>query len=114
VCLDVLCGVERERDAAHAVVGALAAETIGLPGAADAVRSIEAAWSKPGAEANARSAVERLAVLAAAAALRASAPAPIAEAFARTRRGRSRGATYGCADLSPAETSAILQRALPV
>jgi hypothetical protein len=51
--------------------------------------------------------------MAAAAALRAGAPAWIAESFARTRLAPPRGATYGTSDLSPVEATTILERALP-
>jgi hypothetical protein len=51
--------------------------------------------------------------LAAAAALRASAPARMTESFARTRLAAARGATYGTSDISAADAAAILERALP-
>jgi putative acyl-CoA dehydrogenase len=64
-------------------------------------------------EAQARLAVERLALLAAAAALRVSAPAAVAELFARTRLVGQRGAMLGTSDISVTETEALLARALP-
>ena len=56
---------------------------------------------------------EGFATLAAAAALRASAPARVTEIFARTRLAASRGATYGTSDIATADAVAILERALP-
>jgi putative acyl-CoA dehydrogenase len=64
------------------------------------------------AEAHARRAVERLALLAAAAALTESAPA-VAEIFARARLSEPRGATYGTAALESGDVDALLERALP-
>jgi CO dehydrogenase/acetyl-CoA synthase delta subunit len=63
-------------------------------------------------EAKARAAVERLAMLAATAALGAGAPAA-AEAFARTRLAAPRGGTFGTADLAAGEVAMLLDRALP-
>jgi putative acyl-CoA dehydrogenase len=65
-------------------------------------------------EAQARIAVERLALLAATAALRASAPAALAELFARTRLVGPRGVMLGTSDISAAEIDALLTRALPI
>ena len=107
MCLDVLRTLAREREAAQAVLAALAAETADLPGAADA-RDLARTM---GDEANARSLVLRLAYLAAAAALCASAPAWAAEAFARGHLAAPRSPIYGsngCAD-----ARRVLERALP-
>jgi putative acyl-CoA dehydrogenase len=65
------------------------------------------------AEAHARVAVERLAQLAAAAALTAGAPPAVAEAFARTRLGAAPGATFGTSALDTADIAVLLDRALP-
>jgi hypothetical protein len=56
--------------------------------------------------------VGRLALLAAAAALRSSAPPDVAELFARTRLSAHHDAIYGTDDLGAGET-ALLERALP-
>jgi putative acyl-CoA dehydrogenase len=56
--------------------------------------------------------VERLALLAAAAALTESAP-NLADAFARTRLAMARGGTFGTADLSVPEVTTLSERALP-
>jgi putative acyl-CoA dehydrogenase len=64
-------------------------------------------------EALARILVERLALLASAAALRGSAPQIVADQFLRTRLARSHGAFYGAHDIEPAAAELLLQRALP-
>jgi putative acyl-CoA dehydrogenase len=66
-----------------------------------------------GDEAGARLSVGRLAMLASAAALRATAPPVVAEAFARTRVAQAHGALYGAAALDARTTETLLQRALP-
>jgi putative acyl-CoA dehydrogenase len=111
MCLDVLRVIEREPQAARAVMADLAGEAADLPGAREAAGFIAATLSAAGAEAQSRAAVERLATLAAAAALRAGAPAWMAERFARARLAAARGATYGTSDIPDA--AAILERALP-
>jgi putative acyl-CoA dehydrogenase len=63
-------------------------------------------------EARARAAVERLALLAATAALTRSAP-DVAEAFARTRLATPRGGTFGTAHLFDNDVVKLLDRALP-
>jgi putative acyl-CoA dehydrogenase len=113
MCLDMLRAFSRDADAARATLEDLAGETKALPGAADAVDFIGRMLAGASAEANARAIVERLAQLAAAAALNASAPAGVAELFARTRLAGHRGANYGTALLSEAETALLLARVLP-
>jgi putative acyl-CoA dehydrogenase len=113
MCLDVLRALAREREAAQEVLGTLAAETADLPGAGDTVEFIARTLSSSGAEARARAAVERLALLAAAAALRASAPGWVAEAFAGARLQAGRGATYGSAEIEAREGARLLERTLP-
>jgi putative acyl-CoA dehydrogenase len=113
MCLDVLRVIEREPQAARAVIAALADEAADLPGAREAAGFIEATLASVGAQPRSRAAVERLATLAAAAALRASAPARMAEIFAQTRLAGSRAATFGASHISAPETAAILERALP-
>jgi putative acyl-CoA dehydrogenase len=113
MCLDVLRAFSRDAHAARATLDDLARETKALPGAADAVSFIGRTLAGASAESNARAVIERLAQLAAAAALHAGAPAKIAELFARTRLAGHRGANYGTALLSEAETASLLARALP-
>jgi putative acyl-CoA dehydrogenase len=112
MCLDVLRALAREGEAARALIDTLARETADLPGAAQAAASVARAFGAADAEATARGAVERLALLAAAAALAQSAPA-VAEIFARARLAQSRGSTYGTAALDGAEVAALIERALP-
>jgi len=109
MCLDVLRALAAERD----VPGALAAEAADLPGARAAAEFIADTLLAGNGEARSRAAVERLALLAAAAALRRSAPPAVAELFARTRLGERRGATYGTSDIGSDEARALIGRALP-
>ncbi len=112
MCLDVLRAVSRE-DGGRAVLEQLARETMDLPGSAEAASAIAKALVSPTAEAHARAAVERLALLAAAAALTSSAPPAIAEAFARTRLAAAPGASFGASALDTADIAVLLDRALP-
>ena len=113
VALDVLRAVSRDEEAARATLAELAQETTGLPGAAEAVEFVGKTLASDAVEAQARAAVERIAALAAAAAL-ATGPAPnIAGMFARTRLSGRAGASYGIAALDSAETRTLLGRVLP-
>jgi putative acyl-CoA dehydrogenase len=112
MCLDVLRAIERDKEAARAVLAALAEEA-GSAGAREAAAFIETTVGSDDPERRARPAVERLAVLAAAAALRNGAPAAIAEMFADSRLGGSRGATFGTSELSAGDAAVLLQRVLP-
>lgn len=113
MCLDVLRALSREGEVARAVLGALAKETSALPGAGEAVAFISRALTGAEAEVHARTAVEKLALLAAAAALRLSAPDHVVEDFARTRLGGARGSSYGTIDLAEPRAVALLDRAVP-
>jgi len=113
MCLDVLRALARDRAAAQDVLAALAAEATDLPGAREAVDFIQRAFSRPDAEAHARASVGRLALLAAAAALRSSAPSEVAELFARTRLSAHHDAMYGTSDLGAGEPR-LLARTLPL
>jgi putative acyl-CoA dehydrogenase len=112
MCLDVLRALSREGEAARGVLGDLVNACAGMPGAKEAAAFIAKTLTAPDGEARARSAVERLAMLAAAAALTESAP-DVAEAFARTRLAVPRGGTFGSSDLSASDVSLLLERALP-
>jgi putative acyl-CoA dehydrogenase len=112
MCLDVLRALAREGAAGRDLIEGLARETAGLPGAAQAAAFVIKPLIARDAEAIARRAVERLALLAAAAALSESAPA-VAEIFARARLSEPRGATYGTAALESADVGMLLERALP-
>jgi len=113
MCLDVLRAIERDGETSRAVIADLANEAADLPGARAASELIDAVLSSGEPERQSRGAVERLATLAAAAALGSSGPSQVAELFARTRLGAARGATYGTSKVSAVETAAVLKRALP-
>ena len=113
MCLDVLRALARDGEAARHVLADLARATADLPGSAEAAAFIVETLSAPDGEARARAAVDRLAALAAAAALAEGAPAAIAHAFAHTRLGAARGANFGSAQLEPGEVSVLIERAMP-
>jgi putative acyl-CoA dehydrogenase len=112
MCLDVLRALSREADAAHSVLGSLVEGTEGLPGAADTASFIGSLFRRADSERLARLAVEKLALLAAAAALNAISPRH-AELFALTRLAATRASLYGAIDLDSGDIRALLQRALP-
>jgi len=112
MCLDVLRALSREADAALSILGALAEQTKGLPGAADSVAFIGKAFQRPDGERLARLAVERLALLASVAALNTVLPRH-AELFARTRLAATHASMYGAVDLESGDMRALLERALP-
>ncbi|HEY0848400.1 MAG TPA: acyl-CoA dehydrogenase family protein [Bradyrhizobium sp.] len=112
MCLDVLRALSREPDAAVAVLQQLMDESRGLPGAAEAAAFIGKAFRRPDGERVARVAVEKLALLAAAAALNAVAPHN-AELFADTRLAGNHGGMYGATELPDREVRRLLERALP-
>ena len=112
MCLDVLRALSREADAAGAVLQELARETSGLPGAAEVVGYIAGMFRRPDSERVARLAVEKLALLSAAAALNGVSP-PQAELFAATRLAGNHAGMYGAIDLGIADARALLERALP-
>src|SRR6478736_5717919 len=112
MCLDVLRALSREPDAAGAVLQHLAEQAKGLLGAGDAVAFIGKAFRRPDSERVARLAVEKLALLAAAAALNAVSP-PHAQLFAATRLAGNHAAMYGAVDLAHDDIRGLLGRALP-
>lgn len=112
MCLDVLRALSREADAALAVLRDLAEQTQGLSGATEAVTFIGNAFRRADGERVARLAVEKLALLAATAALNAVSPRQ-AELFAMTRLAGNHASMYGAVDLPAGDVSALLQRALP-
>ena len=113
MCLDVLRALGRDGEATRAVIGELARAGSGLPGSGQAAGFIGKVLEDQGGESRARGAVERLALLAAAAALAEGAPQPIAEAFALSRLEQPRGSTWGTAELDRADVTRLLDRALP-
>ena len=112
MCLDVLRALSREADAALTVLRELTEETQGLPGAGEAVAFIGKAFRRPDSERVARVAVEKLALLAAAAALNRVSPRH-AELFAATRLAATHGGMYGAVDLADSDIRTLLNRALP-
>jgi putative acyl-CoA dehydrogenase len=112
MCLDVLRALSREADAALAVLRELAEETRGLAGAGEAVAFFGRTFSRADSERVARLAVEKLALLAAAAALSKIAPRH-AELFAATRLAANHTGMYGAVDLANDDVRALLERALP-
>jgi putative acyl-CoA dehydrogenase len=112
MCLDVLRALSREADASIGVLQDLMAETQGLPGAAEAAAFIGNAFRRADSERVARSAVQKLAMLAAAAALNSVSPRS-AELFAATRLAENHTGIYGAVDLASDDISGLLERALP-
>ena len=112
MCLDVLRALSREAEAALAILKMLAEATAGLPGAAETVAFIGQAFRRPDGERVARLAVERLALLAASAALNDVMPRH-AELFAATRLASTHPGMYGAVDLDGADIRALTARALP-
>jgi putative acyl-CoA dehydrogenase len=112
MCLDVLRALAREPEAAMAVLQGLAAETKGLPGSGEAVSFIGKTFRRADGERVARLAVEKLALLAAAAALNGVLPRH-AELFAATRLATTHASMYGAVDLESGDVRALLERALP-
>jgi putative acyl-CoA dehydrogenase len=112
MCLDVLRALSREADAAQAVLHELTGETLGLPGAGEAVAFVGKSFRRLDSERVARLAVEKLALLAAAAALNGVSPHQ-AELFAATRLAADHGSMYGAVDLAHDDISGLLERALP-
>jgi putative acyl-CoA dehydrogenase len=112
MCLDVLRALSREAESAAAVLQGLAGETRGLPGADEAVAFVGNSFRRPDGERVARLAVERLALLAAVAALNKVSPRHAA-LFATTRLAGNHASMYGAVDLARTDISALLERALP-
>ncbi|HZR73372.1 acyl-CoA dehydrogenase family protein [Bradyrhizobium sp.] len=112
MCLDVLRALSREAEAATKILQGLAQETAGLPGAGEAAAFIGKAFRRSDAEGVARLAVEKLALLAATAALNAISPRH-AELFAATRLAGNHGGMYGAVDLASDDIGRLLDRALP-
>ena len=111
MCLDVLRVTKHHSEEVRGVLADLAHEAADLPGVSATATTVERMLGT-GTEADARTTVELLARLAAAASLKASAPEIIAAAFARTRLSNARGSMWGTAALADSERDLLLQRAL--
>jgi putative acyl-CoA dehydrogenase len=112
MCLDVLRALSRESEAAAAVLHGLVRDSSGLRGAGDAAAFVAKAFRRPDSERVARLAVEKLALLAAAAALK-KITSHHAELFAATRLAGNHGSMYGAVDLAGDNARGLLERALP-
>ncbi|MEA2899470.1 MAG: putative acyl-CoA dehydrogenase [Bradyrhizobium sp.] len=112
MCLDVLRALSREPDAAMGVLHGLVEETESLAGAAEAAAYIGNAFRRADGERVARLVVEKLAMLAAAAALNGVSPRS-AELFAATRLAENHASMYGAVDLAGDDIRGLLQRTLP-
>jgi putative acyl-CoA dehydrogenase len=103
MCLDVLRALRGEEE--RSLFRTLAHD-VGVE-----VRHLNA--EEPPNEAYARMTVERLALLASAAALRAGAPPQVADQFVCSRLAGARGTLYGTQQIDPVVANLLLQRALP-
>jgi putative acyl-CoA dehydrogenase len=112
MCLDVLRALSREPDAASVVLHELTGETLGLHGAGEAIAFIGKTFRRPDSERVARLAVEKLALLATAAALNQVSPKQ-AELFAATRLASTHGSMYGAVEIANEDIRGLLERALP-
>lgn len=112
MCLDVLRALSREPDAAMAVLQSLAAETKDLRGAGEAVAFIGKTFRRADGERIARLAVEKLALLAAAAALN-GVSSHHAKLFAATRLAANHASMYGAVEIESGDVRGLLERALP-
>jgi putative acyl-CoA dehydrogenase len=109
MCLDVLRAVGRDPESARALLVRFADNDASR----DAIPEIGKILTSPTAEMQARAAVERLAVVAAANALSQCAPADIAELFIRTRLGERRGTMFGSSAIGDDNAAKLLRRAVP-
>lgn len=112
MCLDVLRALSREPDPAMAVLQSLVAETKDLRGAGEAVAFIGKTFRRADGERVARLAVEKLALLAAAAALNCVS-SHHAKLFAATRLAVNHASMYGAVEIESGDVRGLLERALP-
>jgi putative acyl-CoA dehydrogenase len=109
MCLDVLRALRRDEEATD-LLADLARHAAPLR---QSNAELFPSMKDHDSEARARIAVGKLAALAAASALAATAPAAVTEAFVRTRLERQHAALYGADDISGPTADTLLQRALP-
>src|SRR5262249_5350026 len=112
ICLDVLRALRREGDAARALLEDLMRDASDLPGFDAAAGVVAALLASQAAEGDARTAVETLALIAAAGALKDT-NARVAEMFSQARLPERRGLTYGAASVAPESRMWLLDRTLP-
>jgi putative acyl-CoA dehydrogenase len=110
MCLDVLRALKRDPEAAEllAELGREAAQWSG-----EQMHSIDLVGHELESEAAARVTVGKLAVMAAASALSATAPRAVVDAFVRTRLAVPHAALYGADGIEARTADVLLQRALP-
>ena len=113
MALDLLRGAERERDGMERLLSSLEQSTRDLPGTREALGHIRQGLQESNREALARRTGEAIALVVAAAALKASAPPAIAEAFAGLRLGGLSGRSYG-EPIPPKVADTLLERNLAV
>jgi putative acyl-CoA dehydrogenase len=111
MALDLLRGAEREREGMERLLSSLDAATHDLPGAREACERVRQGLKDSNRQALARRTGETLALLAATAALAASAPPSIVESFARNRLGGLSGRSYG-EPILPQTADVLLVRSL--
>jgi putative acyl-CoA dehydrogenase len=108
ICLDILRTLGKLSEAGTALQAELNAAKGGARAYDAALARHRARWARPPEEAEARAFAEDTALLLAAAALFATAPSAIAEAFAATRLSPERRQVAGALDLDPAPLLARL------
>jgi putative acyl-CoA dehydrogenase len=112
ICLDVLRALAREPEPAQVLLERLRQDASDLSGVDEAADFVKKVLSDSGRETYARSVVERIALIAASAALKESVPR-VAEIFSRARLAERRGVTYGSAAIAADLQTWLLDRALP-
>jgi putative acyl-CoA dehydrogenase len=112
ICLDVLRALAREPEPAQVLLERLRQDASDLPGVDEAAAFVKKHLCDSGRETYARGIVERIALIAASAALKESAPR-VAEIFSRTHLAERHGATYGSAAIATDLQTWLLDRALP-
>ena len=116
MCLDVLRALQREPEAAHALLTELHAAAQDEPRIAAAARELQALLAAPveQLEGLGRVLTQRLVLLAQACLLRRHAPDCVADAFIATRlAGAGTGRVVGAIDTRTMDATAILARAFP-
>jgi putative acyl-CoA dehydrogenase len=108
MCLDVLRAIEREPEAARAVLSHL----VHGKDTREMADNVAATLVSADAESHARDAVERLALLAAASALAQCAPQDTADLFIRARLQNRRGSMYGSSAIDDHNAADLLRRAM--
>jgi putative acyl-CoA dehydrogenase len=112
ICLDVLRALAREPEPAQVLLERLRQDASDLSGVDETAAFVKKLLSDSGRETYARGVVERIALIAASAALKESAPR-VAEVFSRARLAERRGATYGSATIAADVQTWLLDRTLP-